>query len=188
MPRAKSDDKRSAILSAAVRLIASEGLGVATAAIAKEAGISNGSLFTYFETKADLLNELYLELKSEMAMSALKGFPPDAELRDQFLHVWSNWMGWAAKSADKRRALTHLGVSDDITPASRAAGHKLMAGIAELMERSRAHGPLRKAPLPFVAAIMNSVADATMDYMAQDPAHAQKSCTIGFEALWRIVS
>ena len=49
MPRAKSDDKRSAILSAAIRLIATEGLGVATATIAKEARISNGSLFTYFE-------------------------------------------------------------------------------------------------------------------------------------------
>jgi AcrR family transcriptional regulator len=188
MPRAKSDDKRSAILAAAVRLIATDGLAVATATIAKEAGISNGSLFTYFETKAELLNELYLELKSEMAMTALKGFPPDAELRDQFFHVWSNWTGWALKHADKRRALTHLGVCDDITPASRAAGHKLMAGIAELMERGRANGPLRKAPLPFVAAIMNSVAEATMDYMAQDPANARKSCALGFDVLWRVVS
>jgi AcrR family transcriptional regulator len=188
MPRAKSDDRRNAILSAAVRLIAREGLSVATAAIAKEASISNGSLFTYFETKAELLNELYLELKSEMAMAALKGFPPEAELRDQFFHVWSNWMGWALKSPDKRRALTHLGVSDDITPATRAAGHKIMAGIAELMERSRANGPMRKAPLAFVAAIMNSLADATMDFMAQDPANAHKHCWLGFDALWRVVS
>ena len=30
------------------------GLGAPTATIAKEAGVSNGSLFTYFETKADL--------------------------------------------------------------------------------------------------------------------------------------
>ena len=27
--------------------------------IAKEAGVSNGLLFAYFETKADLLNRLY---------------------------------------------------------------------------------------------------------------------------------
>jgi AcrR family transcriptional regulator len=39
-------------MSAAIRVIASEGLGAPTATIAKEAGVSNGSLFTYFETKA----------------------------------------------------------------------------------------------------------------------------------------
>jgi AcrR family transcriptional regulator len=64
MARPKSDDKRSAIVSAAIRVIAGEGLGAATATIAKEAGVSNGSLFTYFETKADLLNRLYVELKT----------------------------------------------------------------------------------------------------------------------------
>jgi hypothetical protein len=57
MARSKSDDRRSAIMSAAIRVIASQGLGAATATIAKEAGVSNGSLFTYFETKADLLND-----------------------------------------------------------------------------------------------------------------------------------
>jgi AcrR family transcriptional regulator len=39
-------------MSAAIRVIASEGPGAPTATIAKEAGVSNGSLFTYFETKA----------------------------------------------------------------------------------------------------------------------------------------
>ena len=58
-------------MAAAVRLIASEGLGAATMTIAKEAGVPNGSLFTYVETKADLLNQLYLELKAEMASTVL---------------------------------------------------------------------------------------------------------------------
>ena len=33
---------------------------------------ANGSLFTYFETKADLFNHLYLDLKEEMASAAMK--------------------------------------------------------------------------------------------------------------------
>ena len=66
MARPKSEDKRSAILGAATRVIVSEGLGAPTAMIAREAEVANGSLFTYFETKADLLNALYVELKGEM--------------------------------------------------------------------------------------------------------------------------
>ena len=69
-------------MSAAIRVIASQGLGAPTATIAKEAGISNGSLFTYFETKADLLNHLYVELKTEMAAAATRR-TPDRERHPQ---------------------------------------------------------------------------------------------------------
>ena len=64
MPRPKSQDKRSAIIDAATRVIVSQGLSAPTALIAKEAGIANGSLFTYFATKTELYNQLYLELKT----------------------------------------------------------------------------------------------------------------------------
>ena len=68
-------------MSAAIRVIASQGLGAPTATIAKEAGVSNGSLFTYFETKADLLNHLYVELKAEMAAAAMDGLPTEGDIR-----------------------------------------------------------------------------------------------------------
>jgi len=40
-----------------------------------------------------------------------------------------------------------------------------MAAIAGLLERVRVAGPMRRVPMSFVAALMNSVADATMDQM-----------------------
>ena len=188
MARPKSDEKRSAILEAATRVIVKQGLSAPTAGIAEEAGVANGSLFTYFETKAELFNQLYLELKREMASAAMKGLPEGAELRAQVFHMWRNWMNWAMSFPEKRRALAQLGVSDEITPATRAAGHKTMASIAELLERSRANGPMRRASMGFVLAIMNSVAEATMDFMTQDSTNAKKHCKVGFDALWRMVA
>ena len=188
MARPKSDDKRSAIIAAATRIIATQGLGAPTAAIAKEAGVSNGSLFTYFETKADLLNHLYLELKTEMAVASLDGLPPKADIRKQSFHMWTQRLRWAMSAPHKRKALVHLGVSADITPASLQAGHRVMAGVAQLLERGREKGSMRNVPLAFVAAILNAMADATMDFMIQDPAHADKHSKTGFEALWRMIA
>jgi AcrR family transcriptional regulator len=185
--RPKSDDKRSAILAAAVGVIVKQGLSAPTAVIARDAGVANGSLFTYFETKAVLFNDLYKELKSGMAAAALDGLPAGASLRDQFLHVWTNWMQWARAHPDHRRALALLGVSDELTAATRRAGHEVMAPIAALMERGRADGPLRHAPLGYVAALMNAVAETTMDAMVQDPVHADARCLDGFEVLWRML-
>ena len=188
MARPKSEDKRNAIMSAAMRVIVTQGLSAPTAVIAREAGVANGSLFIYFETKAELFNALYVELKGGMAAAAMEGLPAKAPLRKQVQHVWTNWTRWALAHPDQRRALAVLGVSEDLTPASRTAGHQAMAGIAGMMERCRAAGPLRDAPFPFVAALMNSMAETTMDFMVADSANAESHCKTGFGTFWRAVA
>lgn len=188
MARPRSDNRQNAIVSAAVRVIASQGLGAATATIAKEAGVSNGSLFTYFGTKADLLNQLYVELKAEMAAVALGGLTTGSDIRDQALHMWSHWLRWATSCPEKRRTLAHLLVSDDITSESRQTAHRAFAGIRELLERSREKGPMRDVPLEFVAALMSGLADATIDFMIHDPANADKHCMAAFDAFWRMIA
>ena len=188
MARPKSDDRRSAIVSAAIRVIAANGLGAPTAAIAKEAGVSNGSLFTYFETKADLLNRLYVELKVEMAAAALDGLLPGGDIRKQAFYMWSHWLRWATSCPDKRRTLAYLDVSDEITPESRQTAHQTMAGIAELLERSRENGPMRDAPLGLVVALTSALADATIDFVIRDPANADEHCVAAFDAFWRMLA
>ena len=187
MARPKSEDKRDALLAAATRVIAAQGLSGPTAVIAREAGVSNGSLFTYFETKADLFNQLYLNLKTGMAAVSLNGLPDQAPLREQFSRMWSNWTRWATSNPDQRRVLALLDVSDDIAPPTRAASHQAMAEIAGMLERARACGPMRDAPMEFVSAIMDSLAETTMDFMVNDPAHADEHCRVGFDALCRML-
>ena len=188
MPRPRSDDKRAAIMSAATRVIAAQGLGAATATIAREAGVSNGSLFTYFDTKADLLNQLYLELKTDMAAAALGGLPAGSDVREQMLHMWSRWLRWAAAYPEKRRALAKLDVSDEITSPAHQAASQALTGIAGLLERLRVNGPMRDAPLAFVVALANALAEATIDFIIRDPDNADAHGRAGFDALWRMIA
>ena len=188
MARPRSDGRRSAIISAAIRIIASQGTGVSTAAIAKEAGISNGSLFTYFPTKADLLNALYREIKAEMGEAALDGLPTEYDTRRQMYHMWSQWLHWATSSPHKHRALAHLVVSDEITPESHRAGKESMAGIARLLQRSCEVGPMRGVPIGFVTGLMSSLAETTIDFMIENPTEADTHCSVAFDALWRMIA
>jgi AcrR family transcriptional regulator len=187
MARPRSDDRRGAIMSAATRVIASKGLGAATAAIAKEAGVSNGSLFTYFETKGDLFNHLYIELKAEMGAAALDGLPVGSDIRKQVFHMWSHWLRWATSYPEKRRTLAQLGVSDEITAESHQTASRGLSGIARLLERSREHGPMRDASLGLVVALMSALADATIDFMIRDPANSEKHSAAAFDAMWRML-
>jgi AcrR family transcriptional regulator len=183
MARAKSEDKRDALLAAATRVIAARGLSAPTAVIAREAGVANGSLFTYFETKADLFSQLYLELKTGMAAASLAGIPAEAPVREQYFCAWSNWMRWGTLNPGKRRALALLGVSDDIAPETRVAADQAMAEFGGMLDRARARGPMRDAPMEFVVAVVNSLAETTMDFMASDPARADEHSRSGFAAL-----
>jgi len=188
MPRPKSDVKRSAILEAATRVIVTQGLSAPTAAISKAAEIPNGSLFTYFATKAELFDQLYLELKREQAMAAMEGLRRDAELSAQLFQVWENWMWWGRSFPEKRRAMEQLDASVEITSETRSAAHAAMAGVADLVDRVRAKGHLRKAPLRFVVGIVNSTAETTMEFMDLDPWNAKNYCRAGFDAVWRVLN
>jgi AcrR family transcriptional regulator len=188
MARPRSDDKRSAIIAAAIQVIAAQGLGAPTATIAREAGVSNGSLFTYFETKADLLNQLYVELKAEMGAAALEGLPTESDIRAQAFHMWSHWLRWATACPEKRRTLALLNLADEITAESHQMARDAFAGIQQLLERSRENGPLRDEPLSFVVALMNALAEATIDFMIHEPVDADNHSIVAFEALWRMVA
>lgn len=64
MARPKSEDKKLALLEAATKAIAQSGIAASTAVIARNAGVAEGTLFRYFATKDDLINELYLHLNA----------------------------------------------------------------------------------------------------------------------------
>lgn len=188
MARPRSDDKRNAIVAAAIRVIHTQGLHAPTVTIAKEAGVSSGTLFVYFKTKADLFNHLYLEVKTGMATAAMREFPEHKDLRSQFFQVWKNWMDWAVTCPDQKHTMILLAASDEITPQTRAEGHRMMASITGLIEKIRSEGSMRDTPTPFVDSIINSIAESTMDFMISDKLNAEGHCKSGFEAVWRVLN
>src|ERR1700712_4133568 len=107
MARPKNAAHRDALLTAAVTTFAAQGLGASTATLAREAGVSAGTLFVHFETKTVLVNELYISLKTEMGDVATAGLDLDASPHDQLRHMWDDWIAWALNDPDRRRSLAH---------------------------------------------------------------------------------
>jgi AcrR family transcriptional regulator len=188
MARPKSEDKRNAILAAATRVIAEQGLGAPTARIAKEAGVAEGTLFTYFESKDVLLNELYLDIKAEMRELMMTGYPATASIQARAHHAWRKYVDWGVACPDKRRAIAQLSVSDRLTEATRATGMRAFADINAMVQESTASGVLRDLPPAFVTAIMGSLADTTMEFIERDRAQAERYREAGFEAFWSAVA
>jgi len=188
MARPRSEDKRNAILAAAIAVIAEQGTGAPTARIAKLAGVAEGTLFTYFATKDDLLNQLYLDIKAELREVMMADYPAADSLKTRCRHVWVQYLAWSRAQSDKRKAMAQLSVSDRITEATKATGMQAFADIDALLVGIVALGILRDHPPAFAAGILMALAETTLDFIAREPAEAERYTASGFESFWRAVA
>src|SRR5260221_3963278 len=110
-------------MDAATRLFAERGLTAApTSEISKEAGVAEGTLFTYFKTKDDLMNALYREIKLELADAMMSGFPRKKSVRTRLQHVWDGYVNCGLTDPEQRKALAQLQVSGMLSKESFEAG------------------------------------------------------------------
>jgi AcrR family transcriptional regulator len=186
--RPKSTDKRRAILSAATRIFAERGLSAPTSAISILAGVAEGTLFTYFANKVELLNILYREIKLELADAMMTGFPRDKSIRIKLHHIWNCYTTWGVAHPEQRKVLSQLQLSDSLTPESKEAGSAPFVGIEAMGHDAVKQRVLQDIPQEFLSATMEASAQTTMAFMAAHPASAEKFQTLGFEMFWRAIS
>ena len=99
MVRKPDPEKRALYLNAALKLFVANGVqNTSTAAIAKEAGTAAGTLFLYFPTKQDLLNELILDIARKQSESVKDNLDPDLSVRDTFFAIWEGTVRWFSQN------------------------------------------------------------------------------------------
>lgn len=186
MARPLSEEKQGAILAAATKIIATLGTGATTAAIAKEAGVAAGSLFTYYPTKDALLNALFLALRLEIADALLAQYPTEASPRDRARHVWNGYIGWALQFPDKRRASDQLALFCRISPEVAAAVDARLGPINDVVQHCiPKDGPMSAE---FGSGLMIKLGDLTIEFAEREPDRAEFHISVGFNALWRALS
>jgi AcrR family transcriptional regulator len=184
--RLKSEDKRNAILDGATRLFAERGLTAApTSEISKQAGVAEGTLFTYFKTKDDLINALYREIKLELADAMMSDFPRKKNVRTRLRHVWDRYVDWGVANPKQRKVLAQLQVSEALTKESKNAGGAPFVEF-QTMIRDAIEGHVFRNDLPveLISKSLAALVEATIDLTVANPPRADKYRDRGFEMFW----
>jgi AcrR family transcriptional regulator len=184
--RPKSEDKRNAILEAAMRLFAERGLAAApTSEISNWAGVAEGTLFTYFRTKDDLINSLYREIKLELADAMMSDFPRKKNVRTRLRHVWGRYVKWGIANPKQRKVLAQLQVSEILTKESRDAGSapfvEFQGMIRDAIEQRLFRNDL---PVELISKSLAALVEATIDLIASNPSKAKHYRESGFQMFW----
>lgn len=184
MARPRSEDKQEAILNAAIQVFANRDLAAPTAAISEAAGIAEGTLFTYFPTKDDLLNALYRTIRLHVAHALMSGPGQKKDARSKLQHIWNAYANWGVANPDSCKVLARLQVSGKLTAESKAAGAAPFAEIEVMACDAIASGLVRPLPMEFIAAAMESLVATTIQVMARNPSQSARFRRLGFEMFW----
>jgi AcrR family transcriptional regulator len=189
MARPRSEDKRNAILTAATEVFADRGLGAATSAISSAAGIAEGTLFTYFKTKDDLVNVLYRELKLEAGDAVMAGYPRRKSVKERLRHLWNAHLTWGLANPKALQTLKQMEVWSGLSAESRVAGAAPFAEANAMAETDEGIRLLRPhLSVEMIAAVMKALAEVTMEFMRQAPRKADRYRELGFDMLWAAIT
>jgi hypothetical protein len=147
-------------------------------------------LFTYFETKERLLNELYLELKREEREEMTRDYPVHASLKDRAHHFWAKNVGFGITHPSQYKVVPQLSLSDRLTEQTRRLGMEGYESLATMLQECLTSGALKDQPSEFGIAIFIfiSMMNMTIEFILQHPSEANRFCDAGFTAFWNAVT
>lgn len=89
--RTKDDKKQQALFEATVKLVNEIGFAASSVSkIAKEAGVSPATLYTYYKNKEDLLISTYVDIKMDLSRAIMTDFDDTLPIRDILRTGWFN--------------------------------------------------------------------------------------------------
>ncbi len=181
MAKAIIENRERAILDAAVTIFAERGFwNTPTSLISRTAGVAEGTLFTYFKTKHDLMNQLYLDIKRELSQHLLEGFTEQKGVENQMRHLWDRYIGWGLANLTPFRVFNQIASSYPVDEAVKAQGNEPFIELQRIAQISMDEGALHPYPVDFVAAMMNSLAVTTIEFIVQQPDQTVDYRLMGF--------
>ena len=190
------DDKRCAVIHAALDLVAEHGFhGAPMAAVAERADVAAGTIYRYFENKDDLILETFRFLGDIVQKVIMDGYPEGGTVRERYLHVGGTLMRYLVASPRELRFIEQFQNS----PYGASRRRELMLGkgdgsiVRDLFEEGRREGIVKDLPIPILYALafgplVQICRDAAFGFLALDDRLVAESVEACWDAVRRRVN
>ena len=140
----KINDKYTELLQATLTLINNRGFhDTPMSKIAKLAGVSPATIYLYFENKQDLINKLYLEVKSSFCSYAFEGYNEELPVKKGFEVIWYNISDYKLNKIEEAMFLSQCDNTPIIDEESIQKGLKHLQPLLDLWERGKKEGIIK---------------------------------------------
>lgn len=183
-------DKRDRILASALTLFVEFGFhGTPTSKIAKEAGVSNGTLFHYFATKEELIRELYISIKNNLNAYLFSHISPGDSVEAMIKKSFIYFIYWALENREKNHYIQQVLFSPHISQISESVLTEQSQKHIQLIEEAKSTKIIKDLPTDLIYTLANSHLMGIYNYVVNLPADEQKPIIEnGFEMLWDMLT
>ena len=151
-------EKESAILAATLHLVSQHGFhGTSMSMIAKEAGVSAGIIYHYFDNKDALMAALYGKIKRDMSRAILADYHESDPLRDRFRRILLNSLHFFMHHPAETAYLEQFANSPYCTPSSEAAYKQEFNLLEDLLQHAIREGVIKDVPFEMIMTFTSSV-------------------------------
>lgn len=152
-------DKRKAILVAALRLIAENGFhGTAVSQIAEEAGVSVGIIYRYFESKDELIDEVYRSIKLKITRAQLANLDKTQPLDGQLYQCLRNFVRYFIFHPQEAAFLEQYTHSPYYHPSKNAQVEQVAQPVLECLQKAREQKIIKNLPDSVIKVLTENVA------------------------------
>jgi len=149
-----SADKKERIFKATLDLIAKKGFhGASMLSIAMKARVAAGTIYTYFRSKEDLIDALYLYQLEQLDQAILKGFREDAPPEENLKNFWIHWLFYYITHPKEFLFLEQYGSSPFITKFILSRKDPRMVPAVEYLAKLKQSGYFKDLPDPILVGI-----------------------------------
>jgi AcrR family transcriptional regulator len=187
MVRTVKSEKRGQFLTSALKLFVKNGvMNTSTAAIAKEAGTAAGTLFLYFPTKQQLLDELILEIGREQSGRVKKAMKPSHSAREAFFTIWNTTIHWFLENMDAYAYLQQVRDTGMISESAVQKSGEFFGYYFEAIQRGLAEGSLKNYPFDLIGEFLYRDIVAVMNLLIRqsDSNKHEEIIQQGFDVYW----
>ena len=180
-------ETRKKILKAALELFIKHGLyGVSTSKISKTAGVSTGILFHYFNTKENLIIELYVSNKVEYMSGVLDQLTDDLSVEEKFNVIWESRMKHCSKKALICKFCNQIEYSPFL---EKVKTDERLANIHDrqyqIFRDGREQNIIKDLPVDYLLRLFTSMEVSTIRYLNAHPEYHTDSDFL--ESTWQTV-
>lgn len=139
-----SVNKKADILKAALKLFVEQGEQATSMKwIAKEAKCGIGTMYNYFQSKEELINELYVNIKTSLFKYILNGHDASLPVKRQFLETWLKSIDYATSNPLEHKFLQVYAHSPKISKEAAEKVYKLIFPVLEIFEKGKREGIIK---------------------------------------------
>lgn len=189
MARPKDKAKIELIYRATLKLVLKEGYtALRMADVAKAARLATGTVYVYFENKEDLVNKLYLHLKTGKTNEMLSAYRGNDSFFVSFKKLWLAYFMASMREPERMVFLEQFARSSYLKPATLKKADELLHPLVNFITEAQRQQHIKDYPVDLILSGLMGAINETVRYFHDHKINpGKKELDASFEMAWNSV-